>query len=142
MSPNKLHETRQRFLCFLADIEHGYTQHHTNNNIPLLRYKIPNNSHFFERLFERTPRTDQLGSLFKKLLENHYCEVLYLVLYKLEDIKKYENKKFTLSISVKYKDIHIPFSVYPTSGGFWLTPLTCLKLNWESNSDETIIINE
>lgn len=95
-----------------------------------IRLKNKDN-HFFERVLERDVDKGRLGSLFKLLITQKYCEVLYLFHTARKEYKMDEVKPFLL---VTYKDLNVIFMMidnhdHPKYKRWILLPITVLKDN-------------
>jgi len=90
----------------------------------------PRDTHFFERVIERGIDKGRLGSLFKKLISDKYCELIYLF-HRSRMVHKMDEEK--LFILVTYKDLSVIFMMCDGTDGRWLrwelVPLTILKNN-------------
>jgi hypothetical protein len=88
-------------------------------------------NHFCERVLERNVDRGRLGSLFKLLITQKYCELLYLFHTARKHYKMDEEKPFLL---VTYKDINIIFMMvdghdHPKYKRWELVPITVLRDN-------------
>jgi hypothetical protein len=87
-------------------------------------------NHFFERVLGRSIDKGRLGSLFKLLLDDRYCELLYLYHMARKTYKMEEEKIFLLAV---YKDVNAIFIMGDSNDNYrkhWdLVPLTVLKDN-------------
>lgn len=86
--------------------------------------------HFFERVIQRNVNRGRLGSLFKKLIDERYCELLYLFHLSRKFYKMDEDKQFLL---VTYKDVNVIFIMIDATDEKYLrwelVPLTVLTNN-------------
>ena len=106
-----------------------------------IRLKKKDN-HFIERVLEREVDRGRLGSLFKLLITQKYCELLYLFHTARKEFKMFEEKPFLL---VTYKDLNIVFMMvdghdHPKYKRWELVPITVLKDNDKFSHDYRIDI--
>ena len=95
-----------------------------------IEIRLKTDLHFFERVIERNIDRGRLGSLFKSLINDRYCELLYLFHTSRKLYKMNEDSVFIL---VTYKDVNIIFRMIDATDEKYLRweliPLTVLKDN-------------
>jgi hypothetical protein len=104
-------DLKYRFKRKVVDnINNKMREQSTHINAHPIVYSITCCNHFFERVIERDIDKGKLGSIFIKLLEEHYCEILYYFLINKSEIYRTQhNPDERHCIKVSYKGIGVIF---------------------------------
>lgn len=124
------HDLKNRFTKnFAYPLNDKYYDYCTQNGLIPIKYSFKKDPHFFQRILERKIDKKFMGSIFKKLFDEKYCEILYL--FHANQVQ-FENDKNNLTLQVNYKNVSIIFVMYDDSkekfATYKLMPATVLKV--------------
>ena len=116
-------EIKQKFATFASPFVNKARNECLKADVFYIYFNWNYSTHFFDRLESREIDKGQVGSVFKKLVDEYLCRLLF----SLESCSYENTMKGETNLHVYYKDIVIPFGVNKMNNHYRLTPKTILS---------------